>query len=407
MAEAKDQKIAFGAGCFWGVQKYFSSLKGVKQTRVGYTGGNYSNPNYDKVLAYRYQTPDGIKNHTEAVEIIYDDSIISTEKLIKKFWEIHDPTQYNRQGNDIGNNYRSAIFYTTKEQKEIAQKTKNEYQELLSGAGFGKIVTEIEPLDNFYEAEEYHQNYLKKHPNGYCPNHSTGIKFEEKGEQKDTKIVTPFGGKEIVVVESLNCPYCQKLKNQTLKDYKGSIPLRFAMENQLDKFTIKSPIRVSPTILLIEDGKELARIEGFITKEQFYKLVGIFKLGEDSQAFNIAFNQGTENRFCKKYDKFKHTPDGVFVDILSGKPLFDTKDRFNSGSGWLSFYQAVDGAVEERDDFSFGMHRIEVISKSSGIHLGHVFDDAPDGKRRYCINANILEFVPRDELKASQKEDKK
>jgi peptide methionine sulfoxide reductase msrA/msrB len=165
---------------------------------------------------------------------------------------------------------------------------------------------------------------------------------------------------------------------------------------ELSGFELKSKIEATPTILFIENGKELFRHTGCLNKQEFYKALGAFKLGKDSLAYNIAFNQGTENRFCKKYDKFKKTPDGVFVDILSGEPLFDTKDRFNSGSGWLSFTKAVEGSVEYRDDFSFGMHRVEVISKSSGIHLGHVFDDGPDGQKRYCINANVLEFVPRE-----------
>ena len=399
MIEAKEQKIVFGAGCFWGVQKYFSNLKGVIKTRVGYAGGNYSNPNYDRVLAYRYETPKGVKNHTEAVEVIYDDSIISTQELIKRFWELHDPTQQNRQGNDIGNNYRSAIYYTTNEQKEIALKTKEEYQKLLSKAGFGKIVTEIESLESFWEGEEYHQNYLQKHPNGYCPNHSTGVKFTTN-QKNNTKTVTPLGGKEIVVVESPNCPYCQKFKEDVISGYRGSIPLREAQN--LSGFRLKEKIEATPTILFVEDGKESFRHTGYLNKQEFYKALGTFKLEVRSESYNIAFNQGTENRFCQKYEKFKHTPDGLFVDILSGEPLFDTKDRFNSGSGWLSFVKAIDGSVDYREDFSFGMHRVEVISKSSGIHLGHVFDDGPNGQKRYCINANVLEFVPREDINKSK-----
>jgi len=397
---AKEQKIVFGAGCFWGVEKFFASLKGVKSTRVGYAGGNYPNPNYEKVLAYRNKTPDGIKNYVETVEVIYDDKIISTEDLIKKFWELHDPTQKNRQGNDIGNNYKSVIYYTTNEQKEIALKTKKEYQKLLNKAGFGEIVTEIEPLKSFYQAEEYHQKYLQKNPNGYCPNHSTGVKFpKNKKTNLNKNQILPLGGKEILVVESKDCPFCKELRKKTLKEYKGTIPLRFATINQLQNFQLKEKVDLTPTIIFIKNGKEIARFKGFLDKKDFYKLLGAFKLGVDSKAFNIAFNQDTESRFCQKYEKFKDTPDGVFVDILSGEILFDTKDRFNSGSGWLSFYKAKENAVEERDDFSFGMHRIEVISKSSGIHLGHVFDDGPNGKRRYCINANVLEFIPREKLK--------
>jgi len=148
---AKEQTIIFAAGCFWGVEKYFQNLNGVKDAISGYCGGNYDNPNYDKVLLYRYETPKGVINHTESVKVIYDDEIISTKELLKHFWQLHDPTQIDRQGNDIGNNYRSAIFYTTDEQKELAFKTKEAYQKELNINGFGDIATQIEALDKFYE----------------------------------------------------------------------------------------------------------------------------------------------------------------------------------------------------------------------------------------------------------------
>ena len=125
-----------------------------------------------------------------------------------------------------------------------------------------------------------------------------------------------------------------------------------------------------------------------------YKALGFFKLG-NSEAFNVAFNEGTDSRFCKEYELFKNTPDGKFVDKLSGEPLFDTKDRFNSRTGWLSFTRPIKGSVYELPDYSYGMIRTEVRSKSSDIHLGHVFDDGPNGLPRYCINATVLEFVPR------------
>jgi len=133
-------------------------------------------------------------------------------------------------------------------------------------------------------------------------------------------------------------------------------------------------------------------------KKDFYKALGEFKLGVNSEAFNVAFKQGTDGRYCKQYNIFKNTPDGVFVDKLSGDILFDTKDRFNSHSGWLSFFKAVDGSTIENKDTSYGMVRVEVIAKNSGVHLGHVFNDAPNGRRRFCINATVLDFVPRDKM---------
>lgn len=113
----------------------------------------------------------------------------------------------------------------------------------------------------------------------------------------------------------------------------------------------------------------------------------------------MAFKKSTDGRFCKQYKRFKNTGDGVFVDKISGDILFDTRDRFDSGSGWLSFFKSVDGSTIEKEDNSLGMKRVEIIAKKSGAHLGHLFDDAPNGRQRFCINATVLEFVPRDEVK--------
>ena len=393
---AKPQTIVFAAGCFWGVEKHFEQLGGVTKATSGYAGGNYPDPTYERVLKYRH-APKGVINHTESVEVLYDDSIISTEDIIHSFWELHDPTQGNRQGNDQGNNYRSAIYYTTPQQKGIALKTKAAYQKLLNKAGFGTITTEIKPLEKFYPAESYHQDYLKRNPNGYCPNHATGVKFGKKSAHANS--ISPLGGKEIIVIEAPHCRFCEAFKDDVTSHYHGTIPLRIAQEKNLSGFTLAETLQGTPTILFINNGKEQYRHTGYMDDKAFYKAVGVFKLGEESEAFNVAFNQSTDSRFCRQYEKFKHTGDGVFIDRISGEVLFDTHDRFNSGSGWLSFYKAADGAVIEKEDNSLGMRRVEIIAKKSGAHLGHVFNDAPGGKRRFCINATVLEFVPREKLK--------
>jgi peptide methionine sulfoxide reductase msrA/msrB len=393
---AKTQTIVFGAGCFWGVEKYYDNLNGVLKATSGYAGGNYDNPTYRKVLQNKHQSQ-GIINHTEAVEVIYDDTLISTETLIKTFWELHDPTQGNRQGNDRGNNYRSALYYTSKKQREIALRTKKIYQKLLNKAGYGTISTEIKPLKTFYPAEPYHQDYLKKNPNGYCPNHATGVRFETTNSLHD--VITPLGGKEIIVVDAKACQFCQRFKKDVLDHYNATLPLRVAKKEELKDFKLKSSIVGTPTILFIQEGKEIDSYTGYMDEKTFYKAIGAFKLGEESDAFDVAFNQHTDGRFCKQYEEFKHTGDGVFIDKISGDILFDTRDRFNSGSGWLSFFKAVDGATVEKEDSSYGMKRVEVIAKKSGAHLGHVFNDAPGGRQRFCINATILEFVPRNKVK--------
>lgn len=386
--------IVFAAGCFWGVEKHFEHMPGVIKAESGYAGGNYANPNYDKVLKYRH-LKDGSKivNYAESVKVTYDNTKVDAKTLIKSFWELHDPTQINGQGNDIGNNYRSAIYYTNTNQEKAALSTENTYQALLNQHGYGQIHTEIKPLTKFYKAEDYHQDYLQKHPFGYCPNHTTNVKFKKDDANKN--MITPLGGKEILVIKSEGyCPYCEKFKTQVSDLYKGDIPLRTVVESSLKGFDIHTKLHATPTILFIQDGKEVASHIGFLRGKEFYKMLGNFKLGKSSQSYRVAFNEGTDGRFCKKYDIFNHTPDGVFVDKLSGEVLFDTRDRFNSGTGWLSFYKAVDGAVVEKEDNSYGMHRIEIRAKKSGIHLGHVFPLA-DGRRRFCINATVLEFVPR------------
>ena len=393
---AKTQTIVFAAGCFWGVEKHFEQLDGVIKATSGYAGGSYENPDYEKVLAYRKNSK-GITNHAESVEVVYDDSKISTEKLIKSFWELHDPTQGNRQGNDRGNNYRSALFYTNDKQKKIALATKAVYQKLLTKAGYGAITTEIKPLTQFYPAEEYHQNYLEKNPFGYCPNHATGVKFGNEKIAIDS--ISPLGGKEIVVIDAAHCRFCQKFKKNVTDHYNGTLPLRTVHQDALKGFKLKSKIEGTPTILFIEDGKEVESFVGYMDEKAFYKAVGAFKLGKNSEGYDVAFHKATDGRFCKKYDAFKHTGDGVFRDKISGDILFDTRDRFDSGSGWLSFFKAVDGSTIQKEDNSLGMRRVEVIAKKSGAHLGHVFNDAPGGRKRFCINATVLEFVPRDKIK--------
>jgi peptide methionine sulfoxide reductase msrA/msrB len=404
-------EIVFAAGCFWGVEKHFESLPGVIDVKSGYTGGNYDNPTYADVLRFRKPpiNKTTIINHTEAVKVKFDKTKITANKLIKSFWEIHDPTQVNRQGNDIGSNYRSGLFYTNENQKNLAYSTKATYQTLLNEAGYGEIVTEIKPLTKFWDAELNHQDYLAKNPNGYCPDHSTGVKFE-KQEVKEEKVtlvkeeriqgdLIPIQGKEIIVVESEGyCPYCEKFKKEVSSLYKGTIPLRAVYKKQLKKYNIKTKLFATPTILFVENGNEVFAHRGFMPAEDFYQVLGDFKLGKDSESYNVAFNKGTDNRFCKEYDLFKNTPDGVFVDKLSGDPLFDTRDRFNSNTGWLSFYKSIKGSTIRRDDFSHGMTRVEVLAKKSGIHLGHVFPMF--GKQeRFCINATVLDFVPRDKIK--------
>ena len=158
----------FALGCFWGAEKTFWQTPGVVSTSVGYEGGFTPNPTYDEVCS-------GLTGQAEAVRVVFDPARVSYEGLLKVFWESHDPTQGMRQGHDIGTQYRSIIFYRTEEQRKAAEASAEAYGTSLAAAGYGPITTEIVPAGEFYFAEDYHQQYLHKVPNGYCPDHGTGV----------------------------------------------------------------------------------------------------------------------------------------------------------------------------------------------------------------------------------------
>jgi peptide-methionine (S)-S-oxide reductase len=158
----------FGMGCFWGAERLFWQIPGVYSTAVGYAGGFTENPTYE-------ETCSGLTGHTEAVLVVYDPAQVSYEQLLKVFWEGHDPTQGMRQGNDRGTQYRSAIYWTDDAQREAAEASAKTYGDALRAARRGSITTEIAPLRDFYYAEDYHQQYLAKVPNGYCGLGGTGV----------------------------------------------------------------------------------------------------------------------------------------------------------------------------------------------------------------------------------------
>jgi peptide-methionine (S)-S-oxide reductase len=162
------QTATFGLGCFWGAERKFWNLPGVWTTAVGYAGGYTPNPTYEEVCS-------GRTGHTEAVLVVFDPKRVSYEQLLKVFWESHDPTQGMRQGNDVGTQYRSAIYVHSPEQRRLAEASRDAFQKELARAGFGAIVTEIAEAGEFYFAEDYHQQYLAKNPGGYCGLSGTGV----------------------------------------------------------------------------------------------------------------------------------------------------------------------------------------------------------------------------------------
>ena len=165
--EGLEQAIV-GMGCFWGAERVFWRAPGVYTTAVGYAGGYTKNPTYE-------ETCSGRTGHTEAVLVVFDPKVTSYDELLRLFWENHDPTQSMRQGNDVGTQYRSAIYATTNEQLEAAEASREMFQTELAKAGYGEISTEIAPAGPFYYAEPYHQQYLAKNPNGYCGLGGTGV----------------------------------------------------------------------------------------------------------------------------------------------------------------------------------------------------------------------------------------
>ena len=393
------ESIVLGSGCFWGEEKRYETLPGVVDAVSGYADGRGVPPNYREITKAKNRF--NPNNHAEVVLVVFNRNVVSAEDILEHYFEGHDPTQVNRQGNDVGTQYRSVILTTNDQQNLIAHRLLKVFQGLMSVRGYGKIVTKIKPLEKFYYAEEYHQDYLVKNPNGYCPDHSTGIIFEKNKTLVEVDNSLLLEGKQIVVIESESCPYCAKFRENVLSNYQGTVPLTYRLASELTGLNIKTETWATPTVLFLENGNEIYGKQGYMDAKAFYKTLGLFKLGK-TEAFDVAFNEGTDARYCRQYEIFKNTPDGVFLDKLSGAVLFDTKDRFNSGTGWLSFTKPIEGSVTEHLDTSFGMIRTEIRSKSSGMHLGHVFPDGPNGQPRYCVNATVLDFKPRkDFLSAS------
>ncbi|WP_082034542.1 peptide-methionine (S)-S-oxide reductase MsrA [Nigerium massiliense] len=175
------QVAYFALGCFWGAEKEYWERTGVTSTAVGYMGGFTPNPTYEEVCS-------GRTGHAETVRVCFDPERISYADLVRVFFEVHDPTQGMRQGNDIGTQYRSAIYTTDDEQAETVQRVRDEFQQAFSEAGYGEITTEVAPAGEFYFAECYHQQYLNKNPGGYCPNHSTGVRVREGWQSEPTRV---------------------------------------------------------------------------------------------------------------------------------------------------------------------------------------------------------------------------
>lgn len=300
------RKIYFAGGCFWGVEAYFKRLSGVLDAVSGYANGRMDNPTYQDVTQRQ-------SGHSETVEITYNPQQISLNQLLQHFFRIIDPTTLNRQGNDRGSQYRSGIYSNSPDERQqvavALQHLQKKYER--------PIVVENLPLEHFYPAEEYHQDYLLKNPEGYC--------------HVDLS-----------------------LASQPLPDEQPAY-------SKPDETTLR---------------QKLTPLQYQVTQEQ-----------------------GTERPYSHEYDRL-FTP-GIYVDIVSGEPLFSSSDKYDAGCGWPSFTRPLAGElVTEHSDTSYNMRRVEVRSRHAGSHLGHVFPDGPaeEGGLRYCINGASLEFIPLEQM---------
>lgn len=308
MTEKGLEKAIFAGGCFWCMVEPFDERPGIVRVVSGYTGGHKPNPTYEEVCSET-------TGHREAVEITFEPSVFPYKNLVDIFWQQIDPTDPGGQFNDRGESYKTAIYYTNEEQKQIAEQSKQELE--ASGKFKGPIVTDILPAKTFYPAEESHQHYYKK----------------------------------------------QAFHYQLYK--KGSGRADFIKKHWHPNYS-KDELR-----------ERLTPMQYHVTQEN-----------------------GTEPPFQNEY--WDNQEEGIYVDIISGEPLFSTTDQYDAGCGWPSFTKPLKRSrLTEHLDTSFGMRRIEVRSDAADAHLGHVFDDGPQDKGgiRYCINSAALRFVPKDKLK--------
>jgi len=395
--------IVLGMGCFWGAERRMAEIPGVVDVESGYSNGDIAG-SYKAVLAHERMLRTGRstkRNHAEVVKVTFDPAQTNLEAVLIKFWENHNPTQGDRQGNDVGSNYRSAIYTHSPAQNEVALKSRAVYQDALSKAGFGNITTEVAPLKNYHSAEEYHQDYLIKNPNGYCGLGSTGVKYPGTGNsiQVSSSPVPKLDAKslnfkrQLIVFESEDCAFCKQFQAEILDHWQSEVAVITTLNpNPPNAWKLEKALFATPTIVLFEQGKEVSRYTGYNgDKPRFWKWLGFQLLTPEQQ--KIAFNQGTERPFTGSHLDEKRP--GTFVDPITGAALFRSDSKFNSGTGWPSFFNPLEGAITLHDDISHGMRRTEVRSASSGIHLGHVFNDGPAPTyKRYCINGNVLKFVP-------------
>ena len=282
--------IVLGMGCFWGAEKRMQALVGVLDVEAGYAGGDVANPSYRTLHDIEESINEGkaIKNHAEVVKVYYDSKQTGLEQVLIQFWENHNPTQGNRQGNDIGSNYRSTVFYRTDEERQLAEKTRTNYQATLKMAGMAKpMTTEIVLLKNYTSAETYHQDYLDKNPLGYCGLGGVGVAYfdpsmpirgentqttKSVGSEQNWQPIKLNAKEQLIAFESVECSYCKQFDRDVLSTWKNIIPIvPTHLTTPPPGWKLNQALFATPTIVLFRNQLEVARYTGYQGGQQFWK----------------------------------------------------------------------------------------------------------------------------------------